>query len=162
MAVLMGKTMVELRRLPVIATNTGCAYTGLLPTSSLFWTPALIFEPILCLCVVVKTWKDLPRGIIWGPAKTLPAVLARDSFMYFITVFASLLAATIIWAHYPHYINLINPWASAIPSLLGSRLLLNMRATMLETEVLTTKGIGMPMDDDTITLPPLVAANAQA
>ncbi|KII84628.1 hypothetical protein PLICRDRAFT_117693 [Plicaturopsis crispa FD-325 SS-3] len=155
MAVLIGITISRIAGLPVISTKTGCSYSGLLPVSSLFWVPALIFEPVLCFLVLARTWKDLPRGIIFGRAPNLPAVLARDSILYFILVFINLLAATIIFANFPHFINVINPcvcpllsweaeWASAIPSLLGSRLLLNMRERMLQTEVMTNKELGLP------------------
>ncbi|KII84626.1 hypothetical protein PLICRDRAFT_117526 [Plicaturopsis crispa FD-325 SS-3] len=163
MAVLIGITIERLQDLPVVSAATGCSYSGLLPVSSLFWTPALVFEPILCFLVVAKTWKDLPKSIFWGYVPHLPAVLARDSLLYFFVVFANLVAATIIWAQYPHYINVINPyvplhlprvctqtfvvWASAIPSLLGSRLLLNMRERMLQTDVITNRNLPIPMHD---------------
>ncbi|GJE99743.1 hypothetical protein PsYK624_160140 [Phanerochaete sordida] len=53
--------------------------------------------------------------------------MARDSLMYFAVIFVELLVSTIVWARAPQYINILNPWSAALPSLLGSRLMLNMR-----------------------------------
>ncbi|EKM61872.1 uncharacterized protein PHACADRAFT_205002 [Phanerochaete carnosa HHB-10118-sp] len=123
MAVLVGITMGHLEGLPLRSTATGCAYQGLLSLSSLFWIPGLVYEPILFVLVAYKAWDP------FGRQPTLPLVkrIARDSLMYFVAVFAELLVSTIIWAHAPQYINIVNPWSAALPSLLGSRLMLNMR-----------------------------------
>lgn len=69
----------------------------------------------------------------------------------YLSIFAELLASTIIWAKYPIYISLILPcvlpcleilllwssylvlrWSTALPSLLGNRLLLNMRERVVD------------------------------
>lgn len=122
MATLIGVTMSQLKRVPIISTPTGCAYQGLLPVSTLFWVPGLIFEPILFLLVA---WKA------WGPDSTFPHIplvrkIAQGSLLYFVAVFGELLVNTVVWAHAPQYINIVNPWSAAIPSLLGSRLMLGM------------------------------------
>lgn len=123
MAVLVGVTMSHLERVPILSTANGCAYQGLLKASSLIWIPGLIFEPILFLLVAYKAWGSNKRY------PTIPIVrqIARDSLFYFVAVFAELLASAVVWLHAPQYINIFNPWSAALPSLLGCRLMLNMR-----------------------------------
>lgn len=59
--------------IPILSTNTGCAYQGLLGLSSLFWIPGLIFEPILLALVAWKAWG-------WKTDLRIPLVrkIARD------------------------------------------------------------------------------------
>ncbi|KAJ3554815.1 hypothetical protein NM688_g2910 [Phlebia brevispora] len=120
MAVLVGITMSDLARLPLVSTPTGCAYQGILKAYALFWIPGLIFEPILFSLVAYKAW---------GSNTKIPLItqMARDSLMYFAVIFSELLTNTVIWGRYPQYINIFNPWSAIIPSLLGRRLLLSMR-----------------------------------
>ncbi|GJE88263.1 hypothetical protein PsYK624_043460 [Phanerochaete sordida] len=128
MAILIGITMSHLEGLPLKSTATGCAYQGLLSTSSLFWIPGLVFEPVLFTLVAYKAWDPFKRQ------PTIPLVrrIARDSMLYFVAVFTELLVSTIIWSRAPQYINIINPWSAALPSLLGSRLMLSMREAVLK------------------------------
>ncbi len=44
--------------LPVESTATGCYYAGIFSVSALFWLPALVFEPVLCLLVLWKSWGE--------------------------------------------------------------------------------------------------------
>lgn len=127
MAVLIGVTMSRLEGLPLKSTATGCAYQGLLSLSSLFWIPGLVYEPILFALVAYKAWAPFKRY----PSIPLVRRIARDSLMYFVVVFAELLVSTVVWARAPQYINIINPWSAALPSLLGSRLMLSMREAVL-------------------------------
>ncbi|KAH8094712.1 hypothetical protein BXZ70DRAFT_1010002 [Cristinia sonorae] len=120
MGSLMGVTIGHLEHLPVVSTPTGCFYRGLLNLSALFWVPGLLYEPVLCILVLHKAMSrkhHIP----------LVVVVARDSLLYFVAIFAILLCSTIIWARDPTYINMVMPWSAALPSILGSRLLLNMR-----------------------------------
>ena len=48
--------MSHLPGLPILSTNTGCAYQGILSMSSLFWIPGLVYEPILFGLVAYKAW----------------------------------------------------------------------------------------------------------
>ncbi|KAF9224378.1 hypothetical protein BS17DRAFT_779698 [Gyrodon lividus] len=121
MIVLIVITITHIERLPVISTSTGCYYEGLLPLSAGFWIPAMIVEPILCLLVLKKAL-SAARG-----RTRLSVLLARDSLLYFVVIFAELVASTVVWAHQPFYINTVMPWSAAIPSLMGTRLLLNTR-----------------------------------
>ncbi|EMD39667.1 hypothetical protein CERSUDRAFT_81050, partial [Gelatoporia subvermispora B] len=123
MAIFIGITISRIERLPVISTPTGCEYTGIFALSALFWLPGLIYEPILLLLVVHKAW-PFSRASMRSP---IHARMARDSLIYFALIFVELLISTVIWAHYPKYINIIMPWSAALPSVLGSRMLLNTR-----------------------------------
>ncbi|OCH90461.1 hypothetical protein OBBRIDRAFT_793339 [Obba rivulosa] len=130
MVILIGVTISRIERLPVISTPTGCEYTGIFALSALFWLPGLVYEPILLLLVVHKAWplsKSAPR---------VPMIIrmARDSLLYFTLVFVELLVSTVIWAHFPKYINIIMPWSAALPSVLGSRMLLNTREAAYKKE----------------------------
>ncbi|KAI0706163.1 hypothetical protein BC835DRAFT_1302532 [Cytidiella melzeri] len=42
-------------------------------------------------------------------------------------IFAQLLVSALVWAKAPSWMNVVNPWSAALPSLLGSRLILSMR-----------------------------------
>ncbi|KAI0079549.1 hypothetical protein K474DRAFT_590296 [Panus rudis PR-1116 ss-1] len=123
MAVLVGVTIGHLEHLPIASTDTGCFYKGILSLSALFWVPGLIYEPVLFVLVAYKAWPRRRNG----PRIPLVTRIARDSLLYFVLVFAELLISTMVWARAPTYINLVMPWSAALPSILGSRLLLNMR-----------------------------------
>ncbi|EGO27157.1 hypothetical protein SERLADRAFT_360031 [Serpula lacrymans var. lacrymans S7.9] len=129
MATLVGITISRIEMLPVVSTATGCYYSGVLPLSALFWTPVLVVEPLLLGFVLFKAARTLyARGTIF-------TALARESLLYFLAIFAQLLIATIIWARFPTYLNVVmpyvSPWSAALPSLLGNRLLINMRQRFL-------------------------------
>ncbi|KAI0264141.1 hypothetical protein BC834DRAFT_883779 [Gloeopeniophorella convolvens] len=140
MIVFVGVTMAHISHLPVISTSTGCYYSGIFSISALFWLPALVFEPILCLLVVWKAWGDdiirwlAPRAssrskdALAPGAPPIVKAMARDS------IFFELLVNTTIWSHFNRYINVIMPWSCALPSILGSRLFIHMRQLMLHTE----------------------------
>ncbi|KAJ3555999.1 hypothetical protein NM688_g2270 [Phlebia brevispora] len=143
MSILVAVTMSSLDRLPLVSTPTGCAYQGLLKISALFWIPGLVVEPMLCVLVAYRAWGD--NGNI-----PLIKCMARDSFIYFIVIFAEMLVNTVIWAKYPQYINIFNPWSAALPSLLGSRLFLGMRKTTqkenADSYIIETYAIEVPED----------------
>jgi len=123
MAILVGITASHLYHLPIISTNTGCFYEGLLGFSALFWVPGLLYEPILLLLVLYKAWPFRNKRM----RSNLITRIARDSLTYCAAIFAILFISAIIWSLFPTYINIVNPWSAALPSILGSRLLLNMR-----------------------------------
>ncbi|KIK42839.1 hypothetical protein CY34DRAFT_82912 [Suillus luteus UH-Slu-Lm8-n1] len=121
MALLIGLTIVRVEKFPVVSTPVGCLFEGLAPLSAIFWTPALILEPIICILVLKKVFLDQQQRT------ELATFLARDSLLYFLVIFMQLIASTIVWARFPSYIDLFMPWSVALPSLLCNRLLLNMR-----------------------------------
>ncbi|KAG2359402.1 hypothetical protein BDR07DRAFT_1415117 [Suillus spraguei] len=121
MALLIGLTIARVERFPVVSTPAGCLFEGLAPLSAIFWTPALILEPIICILVLKKVFLDRQQR------SELATFLACDSLLYFLIIFMELVGSTIVWARYPSYIDLFMPWSVALPSLLCNRLLLNMR-----------------------------------
>ncbi|KAG0700051.1 hypothetical protein DFH29DRAFT_933839 [Suillus ampliporus] len=121
MALLIGVTLARVERFPVVSTPVGCIFEGLAPLSAIFWTPALVIEPIICILVLKKLLLDRQER------SELAMFLARDSLLYFLVIFVELVASTIVWARFPDYIDLFMPWSVALPSLLCNRLLLNMR-----------------------------------
>ncbi|EKM61871.1 uncharacterized protein PHACADRAFT_205001 [Phanerochaete carnosa HHB-10118-sp] len=128
MVVLIAITMSHLESLPILSTNTGCAYQGLLSVSSLFWIPGLVYEPILFALVAYKAWGNRENE----PSVPLITRMARESLIYFAVIFVELLLSTVVWARAPEYINLFNPWSAALPSLLGCRLMLSMREAVYQ------------------------------
>ncbi|KAG1893563.1 uncharacterized protein F5891DRAFT_1258602, partial [Suillus fuscotomentosus] len=140
MALLIGLTIARVERFPVVSTPMGCLFEGLAPLSAIFWTPALILEPIICILVLKKVFLDQQQR------SELATFLAHDSLLYFLVIFMQLIGSTIAWAWYPTYINLFMPWVSvslcitilkrtdswsvALPSLLCNRILLNMRGRL--------------------------------
>ncbi|KAI0265945.1 hypothetical protein BC834DRAFT_877078 [Gloeopeniophorella convolvens] len=116
MIIFVGVTMAHISHLPVVSTSTGCYYSGIFSISALFWLPALVFEPILCLLVVWKAWGDdiirwlAPRAnsrskddALVLEAPPMVKAMARDS------IFFELLVNTTIWSHFNQYINVIMP-----------------------------------------------------
>ncbi|KAI1793637.1 hypothetical protein LXA43DRAFT_1059660 [Ganoderma leucocontextum] len=146
MAIFIGMTLADNRvRLPVISTNTGCYYTGIFSISAVFWLPALVYEPVLCLMVLWKAGDENWLDRFWRQRTStvnkdfnsgkLVKVFARDSLIYFVGVFIELVINTVIWWHYNWYINVVVvPWSGALPSVLGSRLFLRMREAILFPE----------------------------
>ncbi len=57
--------MLYLIDLPVISTSTGCYYTGIFSISALFWLPALVYEPVLCLMVLWKIREEYWLDLFW-------------------------------------------------------------------------------------------------
>ncbi|TBU52832.1 hypothetical protein BD310DRAFT_831342 [Dichomitus squalens] len=137
--------MLVLADLPVVSTPTGCYYSGIFSISALFWLPALVYEPILCLMVLWQAWDQdwtswFRRAVDRSGTSVrlhqgrLFKVLARDSLIYFVAIFIELIINTVIWSHYNRYINIVVPWAGVLPSILGSRLLLSMREAIRFSE----------------------------
>lgn len=58
----------------------GCLFEGLAPLSAIFWTPALILEPIICILVLKKVFLDRQQRT------ELATFLARDRFV--VVIFA--------------------------------------------------------------------------
>ncbi|KIP04919.1 hypothetical protein PHLGIDRAFT_176380 [Phlebiopsis gigantea 11061_1 CR5-6] len=81
MVVLIVITMLHLQGLPILSTNTGCAYQGILSLSSLFWIPGLVYEPILFALVAYQAWGR--RGAS-EPSIPLVKTMARQSLLYFV------------------------------------------------------------------------------
>ncbi|KAI5987063.1 hypothetical protein EDD15DRAFT_2295758 [Pisolithus albus] len=121
MVTLLAIMIANVKMLPIIFSPFGCAFETLPHYSSFFWVPAIIIEPILCGLVLRKA-----LGLLRARSG-LSALLARDSLVYFFVVFAGLLSILVAWLIDPINIVYFYPWAIAFPSLLGCRLLLNIR-----------------------------------
>ncbi|OBZ79808.1 hypothetical protein A0H81_01303 [Grifola frondosa] len=145
-AVVIAATMVHIEHFPVESTSTGCSYTGTPIYSAFLWVPALLFEPVLFAFAAWKAWQL--HNVSGGTS--LIARIVRDSLFYFILVFAELLVSAIIWSHFPEYINIMMPWSSAIPSFLGSRMLLNMHEAASYQGGGSTLKTSDPSEDPTI------------
>lgn len=121
MVTLLAIMIANIKMLPIIFSPFGCAFETLPHYSSFFWVPAIIIESILCVLVLRKA-----LGLLRARSG-LSALLARDSLVYFFVVFAGLLSILVAWLIDPINIVYFYPWAIALPSLLGCRLLLNIR-----------------------------------
>ncbi|KAI1793635.1 hypothetical protein LXA43DRAFT_1092436 [Ganoderma leucocontextum] len=119
MAIFIGITLADIKGLPVISTNTGCYYTGIFSISAVFWLPALVYEPVLCLMVLWKAGDENWLDRFWRQRTStvnkdfnsgkLVKAFARDSLIYFVGVFIELVINTVIWSHYNRYINVVVP-----------------------------------------------------
>ncbi|KAI0039334.1 hypothetical protein FA95DRAFT_1612647 [Auriscalpium vulgare] len=120
-----------------ISTPTGCYYSGGIGIT-MSWIPALVFEPVLCALVAWKAWgAAAARWIRLRKARVcevagesldldevppLVTLMARDSLVYFFGIYFVLVALTIATAA---------RWTYALPSILGSRVVLHVRELML-------------------------------
>ncbi|PSR72087.1 hypothetical protein PHLCEN_2v12038 [Hermanssonia centrifuga] len=135
--------MSQISHMPVESTPTGCYYSGVFGVSALFWLPALVYEPMLCVLILWKAWGedllanfrldlygDVTEKERGGNARlTTPPLVKR---MARERIFIELMGSTLIWALFNRDINIIMPWSCALPSILGSRLFLNMREIVLK------------------------------
>ncbi|KAF8580632.1 hypothetical protein K439DRAFT_289992 [Ramaria rubella] len=105
---------------------TGC-YVFITQFDFITWIPPLMFEAFLCFLMLYKAW-TLYHGDLNDP---LLRLIIRDSVLYFLTMFAVLLANCLFWAlssHVPFSLpDVAVNWSVAVPCALGSRLLLNIR-----------------------------------
>ncbi|KAF8513355.1 hypothetical protein JB92DRAFT_2923915 [Gautieria morchelliformis] len=93
--------------------KTACLHHPLPPHSFISWIPPLLFESFLLFLMVLKGW--------W---------IYRSGTGFRLSIFMAFVANTIIWAlptrlHLDFQIGI--SWGIAIPCVMGSRLLLNMR-----------------------------------
>lgn len=104
---------------------SGCYVTNPPALYFMTWIPALTFETFLCLLMLYKAWMTY-KG---EHTSSLLRLIIRDSILYFLTMFVTLLVNCLIWAFgSENILEIALGWAVAMPCTLGSRLLLNMRA----------------------------------
>ncbi|KIJ54245.1 hypothetical protein M422DRAFT_42436 [Sphaerobolus stellatus SS14] len=98
------------------------------------WIAPLAFETLLCLLMVNKAWEIYKQD--WRSPLLRGIVVDRRAFMlrsilYFLPIFSLLLGSCLLWSienkRLNNLVQLTAPWVTAIPSALGSRLLLNIR-----------------------------------
>ncbi|KAF8532282.1 hypothetical protein JB92DRAFT_2844052 [Gautieria morchelliformis] len=109
--------------LPPIDGMTGC----FVPTTSILFglsfVPTMLNEVILCLFMLYQAW--ITYKVEYG--SRLLKILIRDSVLYFSSIFVILLTNCLILFFAPRSLVVIGfGWMYAVPSAMGSRLLLSM------------------------------------
>jgi len=105
-----------------------------------FWIPILISETVLC---ALALWRGLQsysqHGTLFQSSKKLIEVLIRDSFLYFLIMFAVYLTNTVIFI-IGESVKLESAigFAVAFSCVLGSRLCLNVRSMVRDEDFLPT------------------------
>ncbi|KIJ33093.1 hypothetical protein M422DRAFT_264963 [Sphaerobolus stellatus SS14] len=124
----------------------GCYISSLPHRGRFVWVPPLFTEISLCFAMIYKAWTLWPerdlRNVL--AERTISPLLRRiilDSILYFFSILMILLMNTTIWLVAPlDYTYIGIPWAEAIPCIMGSRLLLNIREHYVQD---TTKVSGV-------------------
>ncbi|KAI0038806.1 hypothetical protein FA95DRAFT_1613086 [Auriscalpium vulgare] len=162
MLALIPSSVIRIIHIHWVSTPTGCYYSSDIGIT-MFWIPALAFEPVLCALVAWKAWgaaaarwMRLRRSRVCEVAggsldldDVLPLVtlMARDSLVYFLGIYSVLVALTIASvARFDSFIVIMLPWTYALPSVLGSRVVLHMRELMLAENapsLPSTRGVEM-------------------
>ncbi|KAF8483190.1 hypothetical protein JB92DRAFT_3101739 [Gautieria morchelliformis] len=109
--------------LPPIDGMTGC----IVPTTSIFFglsfIPAMLNEVILCFFMLYQAW--ITYKVEYG--SQLLKILIQGSVLYFSSIFVLLLTNCLVLFFAPRSLMLIGVgWMYAVPSTMGSRLLLSM------------------------------------
>ncbi|EGN93827.1 hypothetical protein SERLA73DRAFT_188932 [Serpula lacrymans var. lacrymans S7.3] len=95
----------------------------------IFWTPFMVFDTVLVLLVACKSFQHYHQvpNKQWFGAR-LVAVLARDSFVFFLVNLMIYLFNTMTWKLAPAGLSeMASFWWLAIPPISATRLLLNLR-----------------------------------
>ncbi|KAF8520982.1 hypothetical protein JB92DRAFT_2893103 [Gautieria morchelliformis] len=110
----------------IVTSSTGCPNYTLSSRAFISWIPAILFETFLMFLMLRKGWEIYKSG----PSSKLLRLIIRDSLVYYLAMVMTLVANCCIWALSPgrHLsAEIISTLAFAMPCVLGSRLLLNMR-----------------------------------
>jgi len=91
--------------------------------------PCVIYELVLLALIVRRAIQFFRASGRWGLRKNpVASVLIRDSVTYFIVILAAYIANALIWTFAPSQLFQIGVgFGVALPAILGSRLLLNLR-----------------------------------
>ncbi|KAF8512515.1 hypothetical protein JB92DRAFT_278202 [Gautieria morchelliformis] len=129
----------------------GCFVSAQPPLYFLTWVPALVCESILCLFMLYKAWTMYMNK----HNSVLLSLIIRDSVLYFLTVFATLLINCLVWAFASqNFLEVALSWAVAIPCSLGSRLLFNMQERMARPETSQRVSTFVEMETFRVEAPP--------
>ncbi|EJF61985.1 hypothetical protein DICSQDRAFT_59027, partial [Dichomitus squalens LYAD-421 SS1] len=131
MATFLGLTLLSISHLSDVIIQDSNCYPAIPPIAVFFWVPALVFEPVLCALVLWAAWGE--------------ECAHRFSLIYFLGIFIELAVNAILWINRSSYIRAALPyvsqtpsglrnWSYVLPSILGSRLFLSMRAAVLFPE----------------------------
>jgi len=97
-----------------------------------FWVPSLAFESTLLFLALVKFVQEVQAG---SKPPHLMVVLLRDSALYFGVVVASIIVNLVMWTvARPSLFDVALPFNYAVPSLIGSRMLLNIQKASSQTD----------------------------
>ncbi|KAF8518254.1 hypothetical protein BU17DRAFT_66498 [Hysterangium stoloniferum] len=98
----------------------------------LMWLPSLVFETTLCAFMLYKAWTA--RYGKGSHDSLLIQIIIRDSITYFVTIFVVLLSNCLMWVYAPlPNGEVLLGLTIAVPSMMCSRLLLNMREAYFRT-----------------------------
>ncbi|KAF8485455.1 hypothetical protein JB92DRAFT_1560172 [Gautieria morchelliformis] len=110
----------------IVTSSTGCPNYTLSSRAFISWIPAILFETFLMFLMLRKGWGIYKSG---RSAKLLHLII-RDSLVYYLAMVMTLVANCCIWALSTRRhlsADILPSLACAMPCVLGSRLLLNMR-----------------------------------
>ncbi|KAI0038431.1 hypothetical protein FA95DRAFT_1567752 [Auriscalpium vulgare] len=133
MVALVPSSVVHFARLHGISTATGCYYASSTAGMTMFWIPALVFEPMLCLLVAWKAWgaavarlmrvrKPRVREVAGVPldfdeVPPLATIMARDSLVYFLGIYSVMVAITIaVGAEIDEFLAVVQPYVQSTVS----------------------------------------------
>ncbi|TBU44161.1 hypothetical protein BD309DRAFT_57633 [Dichomitus squalens] len=135
MASLLGLTLIWLSEPAIVEIGLQkFCYTLIPPIATFFWVPALIFEPIICLLVLWIAWgRDLARRLK-GKTRTGGLAPDADSIPDLVKILAQDSHSRSAIYFLAPYMDAALPCSFMFPSILGSRLFLNMREAVLFPE----------------------------
>jgi len=108
-----------------------CVYNGIgLDLIYIAWLVMGIFELITLAAILAQTFQPLmmARSAIPAWSNTLSFVVTRESILYFLAVIVSYIGSALVWRFGVDalvYVTMV--WATAVNSVAGSRMLLNIR-----------------------------------
>jgi len=118
-----------------------CAASNFLPYwATGYWIPPMIYQVILLGFVVVKAWR-ISTGSRLRQSSRLLSVLIQDQVLYFSAVITSGSTSILAyWVDNEGYRSIASGFSYALLSIIGSRLLFNLREVGKRDDILN--GIG--------------------
>ncbi|KAF9568281.1 hypothetical protein CPC08DRAFT_746464 [Agrocybe pediades] len=130
-------TGIELAVVQIIGQH--CVATKALSFGQTVWIPIFVFEGFLCALVVMsgcRTRKPFELLSFQKGCQRLADVLFRDSIIYFAAIAATHLTCFFICMLHPELGSVPLAFAVAVPCVMSSRLIFNLRATASARTVL--------------------------
>ncbi|KIJ46583.1 hypothetical protein M422DRAFT_29142 [Sphaerobolus stellatus SS14] len=109
---------------------SGCYFSNLPHAFGFLWMPPVVSESILCLAMLGKALSIKLNNSTQRNSPLLKQII-RDSVLFFITNLTLYLTNAIIWTSSSSQGKIFSAlwWVQAMPSVLGSHLLLNIRTS---------------------------------
>ncbi|TCD67436.1 hypothetical protein EIP91_012408 [Steccherinum ochraceum] len=118
-----------------------CIPVGLPRTFYAFWIPILISETLLCGLALWRGLQNYFARTVYGSGQRLMDILIRDSFSYFIILFAVYLCNTVIFiTGTPAQLESAIGYSVAMSCVMGNRLCLNVRGMLQSNQDLLHGG----------------------